>query len=68
MAITRTEVLVAVAPAFRLGAPLRDDLIFAAREQAVPEELVSALQALPQRRYNDVRDVWRELSLPPSEP
>lgn len=60
--MTRSQVLVAVAPAFRIGAPSRDDLVFAAQDQAAPAELVSALQELPKRHYNDVRDVWRALS------
>lgn len=61
IALTRTEVAAAIGNAFGLHAVGRDALLECARHAGARSEVVAALQRLPAREYNDLRQVWADL-------
>lgn len=61
MSVTRLEMVEIVANAFRSSLPTRTELLSAAVEERARPEVISLLEQLPDRRYQDVRDIWTEL-------
>jgi len=61
MTVTRTELAVHVEAAFTAGTATRDRLLaYAAGSRARPE-IIAVLQALPDKPYPSIRDLWYEL-------
>jgi hypothetical protein len=61
MTVTRTELAAHIKSAFATGPATRDRLLaYAAGSHARPE-ITAALQALPDKQYPTIRDLWYEL-------
>jgi hypothetical protein len=50
----------ALAPAFRLGSPSREDLLGEAAARSARPELLALLERLPAGRFEDLRAVWAQ--------
>lgn len=61
MSVTRLEMVDIVANAFRSSNPTRAELLGVAVQEGARPQIIELLQSLPDRRYQDVRDVWTEL-------
>jgi hypothetical protein len=59
--VSRSEMFDALAPAFRLGSPSREDLLAEAASRSARPELLTLLQTLPPGRFDDLRAVWAQL-------
>jgi hypothetical protein len=60
--VTRMEILDSVEHAFAGGGADRSDVLACAVGSGARPELIETLEALPERRFNDVRDLWVELT------
>lgn len=57
--VSRTEVALAVRHAFGQGAVSVDDLLRVARRNAAREEVLDALQSIPEhRRFTQLNQIW----------
>lgn len=62
MTVTRSELAVHIAAAFSSGPATRDRILaYAAGSRARPT-VIAVLQALPDKTYPSIRDVWCELA------
>ena len=68
--VTRVEIAVAVETAFIASRdPGRTDLLTAARAASARSAVVQILERLPERVYNNLRDIWPHLpAIPIGEP
>jgi hypothetical protein len=55
------KVLCTLAAAFSSTAPTRDDLVICALRHRMPPQVISALRALPDRRYDSPQELHAEL-------
>ena len=61
MSVSRSELLDAVASAFRVAAPSRQELLLEAQLNEAESQVVQLVASLPDQRFDDVRAVWAEL-------
>jgi len=59
--LTRSEIAQAIGAAFGMGQVDRDQIVETARRCGARPEVVSMLEQLPARRFNDLRELWSEL-------
>lgn len=60
--LTRTELAATLSDAFTAGPVTRTELLECAEAGGAPAALVRELEALPQRTYQSLRDLWPHLS------
>lgn len=61
MPVNRRELVDIVATAFRTSHPTRSEILGVAVEAGARPEVIELLRSVPDRRYQDVRDIWTEL-------
>ncbi|SCF03521.1 MULTISPECIES: DUF2795 domain-containing protein [Micromonospora] len=61
MTVTRTELAVHVEAAFTTGPATRDRILAHAAGSHARPEIIAVLQALPDKPYPTIRNLWYEL-------